>query len=69
MKPVKRRELIRRLRVLGFSGPKHKGKHPYMERGEQTLTIPGEHRRDISVPLLIEILRQAAISKEDWEKA
>jgi hypothetical protein len=40
-----------------------------MERGEQTLTIPGEHHRDISVALLHEILRQARISKEEWEKA
>jgi predicted RNA binding protein YcfA (HicA-like mRNA interferase family) len=69
VKPIKRRELIRRLRAFGFTGPKQGGKHPYMERGEETLTLPGEHRRDIGPGLQTEIIRQARISKHDWEKA
>ena len=69
MKPLKRRELIRKLRALGYTGPVQRGKHPYMERGEASLTIPGEHRRDISVRLQMEIIKQARISKSDWEQA
>jgi predicted RNA binding protein YcfA (HicA-like mRNA interferase family) len=69
VKPIKRRDLIRRLRTFGFTGPSQSGKHPYMERGEQSLTIPGEHTQDIGVWLQIEILKQAGISKEDWDKA
>ena len=69
MKPLKRRDLIRKLVNLGYTGPKQRGKHPYMERGEESLTIPGEHRGDIPVWLQQEILRQAGIDKSDWEKA
>lgn len=69
MKPLKRREIIRKLRNLGYTGPKQQGKHPYMERDEETLTIPGEHRHDIPIWLQQQILRQAGISKNDWENA
>ena len=40
-----------------------------MEHDDDTLTIPNEHGRDISVALQREILRQAGISKEEWENA
>ncbi|MEK7324066.1 MAG: hypothetical protein AAB217_02270 [Chloroflexota bacterium] len=33
LKPVKRKELIRRLRRLGFVGPHSGGKHEYMVKG------------------------------------
>lgn len=69
MRPLKRRELVRKLRRLGFTGPTQEGKHPYMERGSQTLAIPGEHRRDIPVSLQMRILKQAGLTKEDWENA
>lgn len=69
MKPIKRRDLIRKLKTFGFTGPTRQGKHPYMERGEHSLTIPGEHRQDIEVWIQLEILKQAGISKRDWEQA
>jgi hypothetical protein len=40
-----------------------------MERGLQSLTIPGEHTRDIPAWVQLEILKQAGISKEEWEDA
>ncbi len=40
-----------------------------MARGQLKITIPGEHRRDVPVWLQMEILRQAGIANEDWEKA
>ncbi len=68
LKPVKRRELIRRLHQLGFQGPYSGGKHQYMVRGSLRLALPNPHQTDITVELLIRILRQAGGSIEEWEK-
>ena len=38
-----------------------------MIRNELKLTIPNPHKGDISVGLLNRILRQANISREEWE--
>jgi len=38
--PVKWKELVRRLRVLGFEGPFAGGKHPYMVKDNLVLRIP-----------------------------
>jgi len=65
--PVSWTELVRRLRRLGFTGPFRGGRHPYMVRGNLVLTIPNQHGGEISRDLLARILRQAGISREDWE--
>jgi len=52
----------------GFDGPYQGGKHPYMIKGELVLTIPNPHPEDISVDLILRIIRQAGISREDWLK-
>ena len=65
--PIKRKELIRRLRQLGFVGPYAGGKHEFMVKGELRLVIPGVHTGDISTDLLLRILRQAGISWSLWE--
>ncbi|MFA5348186.1 MAG: type II toxin-antitoxin system HicA family toxin [Methanoregula sp.] len=64
--PVSWTEFVRRLKTFGFDGPFHGGKHPYMIRGDLVLTIPNPHRTVISMDLLVRILRQAGISREDW---
>ncbi|MEO7971897.1 MAG: type II toxin-antitoxin system HicA family toxin [bacterium] len=65
--PVSQRELVARLRQLGWTGPRYKGKHPFMlKEGKPPLTIPNPHNDDISVDLLKRILRQARISREEW---
>jgi len=69
MSAVSRRELIRKFRNLGFEGPFSGGKHQFMIRGSQKIRIPNPHVGDIHISLLNEILRQAGLSKEDWEKA
>ncbi|HBY57855.1 MAG TPA: hypothetical protein DEG96_08385 [Candidatus Atribacteria bacterium] len=66
MKAVSRRELIRRLRMLGFTGPFVGGRHSFMGRGQLKLRIPNPHKGDISISLLKEILRQAGISEKEW---
>jgi len=64
--PIKRSELIRYLRKLGFSGPYSGGKHQFMEKGDLTLRLPNPHKSDIGTGLLIRILKQAGIEKSDW---
>ena len=66
--PIKRRELTQCLRQLGFEGPFSGGKHQFMIKGDRALWIPNPHRGDIGVELLIRVLRQAGISKEEWER-
>ena len=65
--PVKRRDLIRYLRQLGFDGPYAGGRHQFMAKGDITLSIPNPHREDIGRDLLARILRQAQVSQEKWE--
>jgi predicted RNA binding protein YcfA (HicA-like mRNA interferase family) len=67
--PVRRAELVRALRALGFEGPYSGGKHQFMIRGQVTLRIPNPHQNDIGRDLLARILRQAGIDRETWDKA
>ncbi len=66
--PVRRTELVRALRSLGFEGPFSGGKHQFMVRGTVTLRIPNPHHADIGRELLSRILRQAGIERADWER-
>ena len=65
--PLKRRELIRALRQLGFDGPFPGGNHQYMCNEQLMVRIPNPHRGDISKGLLVKILAEAGISREEWE--
>ena len=67
LSPVSRRELIRRLLALGFDGPFSGGRHEFLVRGHRRLILPNPHRGDISVGLLTRILKQANVSREEWE--
>lgn len=65
--PTSRRELIRRLKLLGFSGPYSGGRHEFMLRRERRLTLPNPHRTEISTDLLARILRQAGVTRQEWD--
>ena len=39
-----------------------------MQKRDLVLTIPNPHRGDISIGLLVVILRQAGIPRKDWER-
>ena len=67
LKPISRTNLIRALRTLGFEGPYAGGRHAYMVRGEQRIALPNPHQGDIGVNLLARILRQASITRAEWE--
>lgn len=66
LRPIAWQDLIKRLNKFGFDGPYHGGKHPYMIKGDLVLTVPNPHQREIGVPLLSKILKQANVSKEEW---
>jgi len=66
--PVSWRELVQRLRSLGFEGPYAGGNHPQMRRGDITVIIPNPHEGDLGVGLLQRLLRQAGVSREEWLK-
>lgn len=69
-KPISRKELIRRLRNLGFTGPISGGRHQFVEKGELKVRIPNPHRgNNIDWSLVKEILRQAGIKTGEWDKA
>lgn len=40
----------------------------FMQKCELVLTIPNPHRLDISTGLLAIVLRQAGISRKEWER-
>jgi predicted RNA binding protein YcfA (HicA-like mRNA interferase family) len=66
--PIKRKDLIRYLKQLGFDGPYSGGKHQLMIKDDITLRLPNPHRADIGKELLVRLLRQAHIDRAEWEE-
>lgn len=66
LSPVSRRELVKRLRKLGFAGPFAGGKHLFMVKEGRRLAIPNPHRKEISSALLSRLLKQAGIERDVW---
>ncbi len=67
IRPIKRADLISHLKKLGFEGPISGGKHQFMIKGSHRLTLPNPHKGDIGRVLLLKILAEAGISREEWE--
>ena len=68
LKSISYKNLIKELKSFGFNGPYPGGKHQFMIKEDKRLIIPNPHRNEISVDLLIRILKQAEIKREDWIK-
>ena len=66
LNPVSRRELVRKLKELGFEGPFVGGKHHWMRRDGLRLTIPNPHGGAIDPGLIRRILRQSGITVDKW---
>ena len=67
---ISRRKLIKKFRALGYTGPFSGRKHQFMKKDQHKIRIPNPHgSREISMELVKEILRQAGISDEEWDKA
>ena len=69
LNPVSRRELVGKLKRLGFEGPLAGGKHQWMRRGAFRLTIPNPHGGAIDPGFVRRLLRQAGISVNEWMAA
>ena len=70
MAPISRRELIRRLKELGFRGPFHGSRHDFMvrDKDEYRLPLPRDDAksRDIGVSLQKRIIKEIAVAREQW---
>ena len=66
--PISRNDLIAALRRAGFNGPYAGGNHAFMVKDDLRLTIPNPRHGDIGIGLLARILRQAGISRDEWER-
>jgi predicted RNA binding protein YcfA (HicA-like mRNA interferase family) len=66
---VSRRELIQRLQRLGFEGPYSGGRHEILMCGDRRLILPNPHRGEISADLIVRLLRQSGISREEWQSS
>ena len=65
--PVSRRVLIDNLRRVGFRGPYPGGRHEFMMGRGVRLILPNPHRGGVSAPFLARILRQARVTRNEWE--
>jgi hypothetical protein len=43
--------------------------HEFMVKGNLVLTIPNPHKGDIGPDLMATVLRQAGITRQQWERA
>jgi predicted RNA binding protein YcfA (HicA-like mRNA interferase family) len=69
-KPIKWKELVRRLRTFGWGPPEGGGKHLVMRKeGGRKLVLPNPHRGDVDWSLTKRILEEAEISPDDWDRA
>ena len=66
--PISRTDFIKKMRGLGWEGPRPGAKHERLFKGDQVLILPNEHIGDIGVGLLRRLLSQAGISREEWLK-
>lgn len=65
--PISRDQLVAYLRRLGFDGPHPGGSHQYMVRATLRIRIPNPRRGDIGRDLLARLLRQADVSRDEWD--
>jgi predicted RNA binding protein YcfA (HicA-like mRNA interferase family) len=67
IKPIPRKELISKLKALGFEGPFRATKHQYMLKGRHKIFIPNPHKgKDIGIPLLKKIISQLGIKQSEF---
>lgn len=65
-KPINRKELIRKLKALGFVGPYSGGKHQFMEKDNFKISVPNPHGKDIGSILLSQMIRELGITADDF---
>jgi predicted RNA binding protein YcfA (HicA-like mRNA interferase family) len=65
--PISRKDLIKNLKKLGFIGPYSSKRHQFMVRDATKVYIPNPHQGDIGKALLLKVLGEAEVSREEWE--
>lgn len=65
---IKRKDLIYYLRRPGFEGPYSGSKHQFMAKDDITVRLPNPHQGDIGEDFLVRILKQAKVSRKEWEQ-
>ncbi|MCX6023362.1 MAG: type II toxin-antitoxin system HicA family toxin [Chloroflexi bacterium] len=66
--PISRQDLIAALKRSGFQGPYPRGSHEFLMHGSVHLMLPNPHGSVIGRGLLGRILRQAGMTREEWER-
>jgi len=68
LRPLKSKEVIQKLRKLGFVGPVPGGKHGRMIHLEQKkiIPIPVHKGKDVSIGLIRQIINEVGISRNKW---
>ena len=65
--PISRKELISKLKALGFEGPFRATRHQYMIKGKHKIFVPNPHGgKDIGIPLIKKIMRQLGIEQDEF---
>lgn len=67
-KSLSRRELIRKLRRAGLSGPFSGSRHQYMVYKKIKFFIPNPHGGDIGLKIIKRIIVDIGISEEEFEQ-
>lgn len=70
LSPLKSRQVIKKLRKLGYEGPYPGGRHVRMVNLEtgQIVPIPVHQGKDVSVGLIRAIIRQVGITPDEWTR-
>jgi predicted RNA binding protein YcfA (HicA-like mRNA interferase family) len=67
LRPLKSREVIRKLEKAGFRLTRQKGSHARYAKESRGVTVP-IHPGDIPVPVIRSILQQAGLTLEEWDQ-
>ena len=66
LRPLRAREVTRKLERGGYRLTRQRGSHARYVKGTRGLTVP-IHPGDIPVPIIRSILKQAGISEAQWD--
>ena len=68
LKPLKSKEVIKKLSKLGFVGPIAGGKHIRMVNLEtkKIIPVPAHKGKDVGIGLIRAIINEAGISRDEW---
>jgi predicted RNA binding protein YcfA (HicA-like mRNA interferase family) len=66
--PLKPREVMRKLRQLGFDDPFPGGRHPRMVHPDTgtIIPVPMHKGKNVSVGIIRAIIREVGLSREEW---